>query len=49
MEKQLTPIELNPYCMEQATTDRIIDTHIKNTLQQRIQLYQSIKAGQVLH
>jgi hypothetical protein len=39
MAEQLTPIELNPDCMEQATIDRIMDTHIKNTHQQRIQLY----------
>ena len=29
--EQLTPTELNPDCMEQATTDRIMDTQIKNT------------------
>ena len=23
--EQLTPIQINPYCMEQATTDRIMD------------------------
>ena len=33
--EQLTPIELNPDCMEQATTDCIMDMHIKNTHQQR--------------
>ena len=33
MAKQLTPIELNLYCMEQATTDQIMDTQIKNTHQ----------------
>jgi hypothetical protein len=33
MAEQLTPTELNPYCMEQATTDRIMDTQIKNTRQ----------------
>jgi hypothetical protein len=31
MVEQLTPIELNLDCMEQATTDRIMDKHIKNT------------------
>ena len=36
VEKQLTPIELNLDCMEQATTDRIMDTQIKNTHQQKI-------------
>jgi hypothetical protein len=33
MAEQLTPIELNPDCMEQDTTDRIMDTQIKNTCQ----------------
>jgi hypothetical protein len=36
MAEQLTPTELNPNCMEQATTDQIMDTQIKNTRQQRI-------------
>ena len=31
--EQLTPIKLNPDCMEQATTDRIMDTYINNTHQ----------------
>ena len=31
--EQLTPTELNPDCMEQATNDRIMDTQIKNTCQ----------------
>ena len=43
--KQLTPIELNPDCMEQATTDWIMDTQINNTHQQKIQLYRVVKAG----
>ena len=46
--EQLTPTELNPECMEQATTDCIMDMQIKNTHQQKIQLYQVIKAGQLL-
>jgi hypothetical protein len=49
MAEQLTPTELNPDCMEQATTDRIMETQIKNTRQQRIQLYRVVKAGQLLH
>jgi hypothetical protein len=49
MAQQLTPIELNPDCKEQATIDRIMDTQIKNPHQQRIQLYQVVKSGQVLH
>ena len=47
--EQLTPIELNPDCMEQAATDQIMDTQIKNTRQQNIQLYRVVKAGQILH
>ena len=35
--------------MERATTDRIMDTQIKNTHQQNIQLYRVFKAGQLLH
>ena len=31
MEKQLTPIELNRDCMEQATTDHIMGTQSNNT------------------
>jgi hypothetical protein len=49
IEEQLTPTELNPDYMEQATTDRIMDTHIKNTCQQRIQLYRVVKVGQIVH
>ena len=47
--EQLTPTELNPNCMEQATIDRIMDTQVKGTRQQKIQLYQVVKAGQLLH
>ena len=47
--EQLTPTELNPDCMEQATTDCIMDMQIKNTRQQQIQLYRVVKAGQLLH
>jgi len=35
--------------MEHATTDRIMDTQIKNTHQQNIQLYEVVKFGQLLH
>ena len=45
----LTPTELNPDCMEQAATDRIMDTEIKQTCQQKIQLYQIVKVDQLLH
>jgi hypothetical protein len=43
--KQLTPIELNPDYMEQASTDQIMDTQVKGTRQQQIQLYRVVKAG----
>ena len=35
--------------MEQAATDQIMDTQIKNTHQQNIQLYRFFKVGQLLH
>jgi hypothetical protein len=35
--------------MEQASTDQIVDTQVKGTRQQRIQLYRVVKAGQLLH
>ena len=47
--EQLTQTKLNLDCMEQATFDRIMDTQIKNTCQQKIQLYQVVKLGQLLH
>ena len=47
--EQLTPTELNPDCMEQGTTDCIMDMQIKNTRQQQIQLYRVVKSGQLLH
>jgi hypothetical protein len=49
IEEQLTPKKLNIDCMEHASTDHIMDTHVKGTLQQRIQLYRVVKAGQLLH
>ena len=47
--EQLTPTELNPDCMEQATTDWIMDMKIENTRRQKIQLYRVVKFGQLLH
>ena len=44
--EQLTPTELNPDCIQQESNDHIVDTHIKGTRQQRIQLYRVVKAGQ---
>jgi hypothetical protein len=49
MAEQLTPTELNIDCMEQATTDQIMDTQIKHTQQQRIPLHRVVKVGQLLH
>jgi hypothetical protein len=43
--EQLTPTELNPDCMEQETIDWIMDTQVKGTHQQKIQLYRVVKAG----
>jgi hypothetical protein len=47
--EQLTPTELNPYCMEQASTNQIVDTQVKGTRQQQIQLYRVVRVGQLLH
>jgi hypothetical protein len=37
--EQLTPIDLNPDCIQEASKDHIVDTQIKGSRQQRIQLY----------
>jgi len=47
--EQLTPTELNLECLEQATRDRIMDTQVKGTCQQKIQLFRIVKTGQLLH
>jgi hypothetical protein len=47
--EQLTPTELNPDCIQQASSDHIVDTYIKGTRQQRIHLYRVVKVGQLLH
>jgi hypothetical protein len=47
--EQLTPTELNPNCIQQESSDHIVDTQIKGTRQQRIQLYRVVKEGQLLH
>jgi hypothetical protein len=47
--KQLTPTELNPDYMEHASTDHIMDTQVKGTHQQKLQLYHVVKVGQLLH
>jgi hypothetical protein len=35
--------------MEHESTDHIVDTKVKGTCQQRIQLYGVVKAGHLLH
>ena len=35
--------------MEKATIDRIMDTQVKGTCQQKVQLYRVVKASQLLH
>ena len=47
--EELTPTKLNPDYIEHASNDQIVDTAIKGTQQQRIQLYRVVKAGQCLH
>ena len=47
--EQLTPTELNPNCLQQASNDHIVNRQIKGTQQPRIQLYRVVKAGQCLH
>jgi hypothetical protein len=47
--EQLTPTKLNPDCMEQASTDQIVDTQVKGTRQQWIQLCRVVKVGKLLH
>jgi len=46
--EQLAPTELNPECLDQATIDRIMDTQVKGTRQQRFQLYWVVKDGKLL-
>jgi hypothetical protein len=47
--EQLTPTDLNPDCIQNSSNDHIVNTHIKGTQQQMIQLYRVVKAGQLLH
>jgi hypothetical protein len=47
--EQLTPTYLNPDCIQQESSDHIMETQIKGTQHQRIQLYLFVKAGQLLH
>ena len=48
VEEQLTPIELKPDCMEDASNDYIMDTQVKGTHQHKFHLYCVVKAGQLL-
>ena len=45
----MKPTELNPNYMEQETIDHIMDTQVKGTRKQKIQLYWVVKAGKLLH
>jgi hypothetical protein len=47
--EQLTPTKLNPDYIQHASSDQIVDTHIKGTRQQRIQIYRVVKEGHLLH
>jgi hypothetical protein len=47
--EKLTPTELNLDCMEHTTIDQIMDTQVKGACQQKIQFYQVVKAGKLLH
>jgi uncharacterized protein (DUF952 family) len=47
--EQLTPTELNHDCIQHASSDHIVDTHINGTRQQNIHLYRVVKARQLLH
>jgi hypothetical protein len=47
--EQLTPTELNLNYIQHASRDHILETQIKGTRQQRIQLYRFIKVRQLLH
>jgi hypothetical protein len=47
--EHLTPTELNPDYIQQTSSYQIVDTNIKGTRQQRIELYRVVKAGQLLH
>jgi hypothetical protein len=47
--KHLTPTELNTDYMQQESNDQILDTQIKGTRHERIQLYRVVKVGKLLH
>ena len=47
--EQMTPTELDPDYMEQASIDHLVDMDVKGTRQQRIHLYRVVKARKLLH
>jgi hypothetical protein len=47
--EELTQKELNPNCMEQKSNNQMLDIKVKGTHQQRIQVYQVVKEGYLLH
>ena len=47
--EQLTPTYINLDYIKQESNDHIVDKQIKGTCQQRIQCYQVVKVGQLLH
>jgi hypothetical protein len=47
--EQITPIDIKPNYMEPASIDQIMNTEVKGTHQQRIQLYQVVKVENLLH
>jgi hypothetical protein len=49
IEQQLIPTNINPFYMQQASNDHILDTEISGTRQQRIHLYRVVKEIQLLH
>jgi hypothetical protein len=49
IEEQLTPTNLNLDYIQQASNDNIVEKQVKGTHQQRIHVYQVVKAGKLLH
>jgi hypothetical protein len=47
--EHLKPTELNTDYMQQESNDHIVNTQIKGTQQERIQLYRVVKVGKLLH
>jgi hypothetical protein len=49
VEEHLTPKILKLDCMEHASTNKIMDTQVKGTLQNVFKIYHVIKARNLLH